>query len=74
MAALWRSYQRLMAQHPWRVQILTAGGQQLWPVAAVPSLPAPHPLFLPRAPQARPELSAQPGEGSTHSGLGAVRG
>uniref|UniRef100_A0A8C0IUS3 Mitochondrial inner membrane protein Mpv17 n=1 Tax=Chelonoidis abingdonii TaxID=106734 RepID=A0A8C0IUS3_CHEAB len=25
MAALWRSYQRLMAQHPWKVQILTAG-------------------------------------------------
>ncbi|XP_067406665.1 protein Mpv17 [Emydura macquarii macquarii] len=25
MALLWRSYQRLMAQHPWKVQILTAG-------------------------------------------------
>ncbi|XP_074847675.1 mitochondrial inner membrane protein Mpv17 isoform X1 [Carettochelys insculpta] len=25
MAALWRAYQRLLAQHPWKVQILTAG-------------------------------------------------
>uniref|UniRef100_A0A8C8SAP2 Mitochondrial inner membrane protein Mpv17 n=1 Tax=Pelusios castaneus TaxID=367368 RepID=A0A8C8SAP2_9SAUR len=25
MALLWRSYQRLMALHPWKVQILTAG-------------------------------------------------
>uniref|UniRef100_A0A8D0C5B5 Mitochondrial inner membrane protein Mpv17 n=1 Tax=Salvator merianae TaxID=96440 RepID=A0A8D0C5B5_SALMN len=25
MAALWRSYQRLMARHPWKTQILTAG-------------------------------------------------
>ncbi|KAG6921570.1 MPV17, mitochondrial inner membrane protein, partial [Chelydra serpentina] len=25
MAVLWRSYQRLLAQHPWKVQILTAG-------------------------------------------------
>ncbi|XP_015199279.1 protein Mpv17 [Lepisosteus oculatus] len=25
MAGLWRSYQRLMAKHPWKVQIITAG-------------------------------------------------
>ncbi|XP_075770632.1 mitochondrial inner membrane protein Mpv17 isoform X2 [Pelodiscus sinensis] len=25
MAALWRGYQRLLARHPWTVQILTAG-------------------------------------------------
>uniref|UniRef100_A0A8C3SQ37 Mitochondrial inner membrane protein MPV17 n=1 Tax=Chelydra serpentina TaxID=8475 RepID=A0A8C3SQ37_CHESE len=29
MAVLWRSYQRLLAQHPWKVQILTAG-KSLW--------------------------------------------
>ncbi|XP_060116006.1 protein Mpv17 isoform X2 [Heteronotia binoei] len=25
MAALWKAYQRLMARHPWKVQIITAG-------------------------------------------------
>ncbi|XP_048372002.1 protein Mpv17 isoform X3 [Sphaerodactylus townsendi] len=25
MAALWKAYQRLMARHPWKVQIVTAG-------------------------------------------------
>ncbi|XP_069461598.1 protein Mpv17 [Ambystoma mexicanum] len=25
MAALWRSYQKLLAKHPWKMQILTAG-------------------------------------------------
>ncbi|XP_072841563.1 mitochondrial inner membrane protein Mpv17 isoform X2 [Pogona vitticeps] len=25
MASLWRAYQRAMARHPWKVQILTAG-------------------------------------------------
>uniref|UniRef100_A0A803K827 Mitochondrial inner membrane protein Mpv17 n=1 Tax=Xenopus tropicalis TaxID=8364 RepID=A0A803K827_XENTR len=25
MAGLWRAYQRLLAAHPWKVQILTAG-------------------------------------------------
>uniref|UniRef100_A0A8C3IDG9 Mitochondrial inner membrane protein Mpv17 n=1 Tax=Chrysemys picta bellii TaxID=8478 RepID=A0A8C3IDG9_CHRPI len=38
MAALWRSYQRLMAQHPWKVQILTAGKSLCWGLLCAGSL------------------------------------